>query len=93
MVFSSNQSNEKRSSSWTKFRLLLWKNYILQTRHKWQTLFEIVIPILFFLLLAYMQSKIKDEDHPYEVFTSFALFGRYSWYIILNKSTLFNVCF
>uniref|UniRef100_A0A8D8MPF5 ATP-binding cassette sub-family A member 3 n=2 Tax=Culex pipiens TaxID=7175 RepID=A0A8D8MPF5_CULPI len=34
------------TSSWDKFVLLLWKNWIIQKRHYIQTFFEIVVPVL-----------------------------------------------
>lgn len=40
---------------WSKLSLLLWKNFLLQKRHKFQTLVDITLPVLAFVLLAYLQ--------------------------------------
>jgi ATP-binding cassette, subfamily A (ABC1), member 3 len=39
-----------RSKTWDKFELLLWKNWTVQLRHKWQTVFEIFMPIFVCLM-------------------------------------------
>ncbi|KAF7277991.1 hypothetical protein GWI33_008987 [Rhynchophorus ferrugineus] len=41
-----------------KLRVILWKNCIIRKRHWFLTLCESVIPVLFFVLLAYARSKI-----------------------------------
>src|SRR5438874_1382279 len=40
-----------RQTMWTKFLLLFWKNWILQKRHKIQTIVELLIPVIFSLIL------------------------------------------
>lgn len=42
---------QQTESDWDKFMLLMWKNYVLQWRHKIRTLFEFVIPIFLIVLL------------------------------------------
>ncbi len=52
----------RQNSSWKKLKLLIWKNYTIQMRHKWQTLLEVLIPIIFTLGLVVMRIIIKPED-------------------------------
>lgn len=49
------------TSKWEKFRLLMWKNYLLQWRHPFQTVLEIVIPLLFMSLLVLLRSLSIPE--------------------------------
>lgn len=52
------------TSSWSKFSLLMWKNWILQWRHKIQTIVEILVPVLFSSLLVLMRSLVSPTDFP-----------------------------
>lgn len=49
-------SDHKIANNWDKFRLLMWKNALLQWRHKVQTIFEILVPIGFAGLLIWIRS-------------------------------------
>lgn len=49
------------SSSGSQFTLLLWKNFKLQGRKKLVTVFEILIPILFALLLLMIRNLSKSK--------------------------------
>lgn len=50
---------QRLASNWNKFRLLTWKNFTLQWRHKIRTCFEIFVPIIFSILLIYVRSLVK----------------------------------
>lgn len=53
------------TSSWDKFKLLTWKNWIIQWRHKKRTFFELLIPLLstaLLLLIRYALGKGKPEE-------------------------------
>lgn len=52
----------RTTSTWRKFRLLLWKNWLLQWRHKYELLFEILIPVLFCLVLVLFRSFAHPTD-------------------------------
>ena len=41
----------EETSGWSRFKLLLWKNWVVQKRHKIQTLVEIALPVFFASLL------------------------------------------
>lgn len=41
----------EETSGWSRFKLLLWKNWVVQKRHKIQTLVEIALPVFFACLL------------------------------------------
>lgn len=52
------------TSSWSKFTLLMWKNWILQWRHKLQTVIEILVPVVFSSLLVLIRSLVNPTDWP-----------------------------
>lgn len=49
------------TTKWEKFCLLMWKNFLLQWRHKLQTLLEILIPALFSLLVVLIRSLVDPD--------------------------------
>nr|CAD7414432.1 unnamed protein product [Timema cristinae] len=49
---------------WTKFRLLMWKNWVLQKRHPVQTLVEILAPVVFSVMLVLVRSLSDPETFP-----------------------------
>lgn len=49
-----------RTSSWEKFRLLLWKNYKIQIRHNVQTVTEILLPLLFTAVLLIVRNVVPS---------------------------------
>lgn len=53
--------DRKRANIFDKFRLLMWKNFLLQYRHKAQTIIQILIPILFTVNLLFVRSLVKPE--------------------------------
>jgi hypothetical protein len=62
--FSPFTDDEKMTTRWQKFSLLMWKNYLLQWRHPFQTVLEIAIPVLFSALLVLIRSLVTPEIHP-----------------------------
>uniref|UniRef100_T1H5Z8 ABC-2 type transporter domain-containing protein n=1 Tax=Megaselia scalaris TaxID=36166 RepID=T1H5Z8_MEGSC len=51
----------KPTSDWDKFRLLLWKNWVLQWNHKLLCL-ELFIPVIFALLLVLVRTLVVPEN-------------------------------
>nr|XP_026488445.1 ATP-binding cassette sub-family A member 3-like [Vanessa tameamea] len=51
-------------SSFEKLKLLIWKNFLLQRRHKWQTLFEIASPVIFSLFLILIRCLVDPQSKP-----------------------------
>lgn len=51
-------------SSFDKLKLLIWKNFLLQRRHKWQTLFEIASPVIFSLFLILIRCLVDPQSKP-----------------------------
>lgn len=54
----------QHASNWEKFRLLTWKNFLLQWRRKLQTIIEILVPVLFSALLVFIRSLVVPEIYP-----------------------------
>lgn len=57
-------SAEEKMSSFEKLKLLIWKNFLLQRRHKWQTLFEIASPVIFSLFLILIRCLVDPQSKP-----------------------------
>ncbi|XP_049868932.1 phospholipid-transporting ATPase ABCA3-like [Pectinophora gossypiella] len=51
-------------SSFEKLKLLVWKNFILQKRHKWQTIFEIASPVIFSMFLILIRCLVDPKSKP-----------------------------
>ncbi|XP_078519131.1 phospholipid-transporting ATPase ABCA3 [Lissotriton helveticus] len=47
-----------------QFRLLLWKNYLLQKRQILVTIVEIFLPLLFAAILIVLRQRVESENHP-----------------------------
>lgn len=54
----------KMSKNLDKLLLLIWKNFKLQIRHPWQTLIEILGPVVFCALLVLIRSLVDPEPFP-----------------------------
>lgn len=52
------------TSNWDKFVLLMWKNWLLQWRHKIQMIVEILVPVVFSALLVLIRSLVEAETIP-----------------------------
>lgn len=52
-----------KRSDWEKFKLLLWKNWIIQKRHYVQTVFEITIPVLACALLILVRGLVNPSTY------------------------------
>lgn len=56
--------DRKMASNFDKFRLLMWKNFMLQYRHKIQTIAEILVPVLFSVILILIRSIVSPDVFP-----------------------------
>ncbi|KAK9882104.1 hypothetical protein WA026_018947 [Henosepilachna vigintioctopunctata] len=56
---------------WSKFRLLIWKNWILQYRKPIQTVIEILAPVLFSILLVIIRNLVEPTDNDTLIFDPF----------------------
>lgn len=54
----------KMASNFDKFRLLMWKNFLLQYRHRVQTIVEILVPVLFSVILVLIRSIVDPDLFP-----------------------------
>ncbi|XP_055711669.1 phospholipid-transporting ATPase ABCA3 isoform X3 [Phlebotomus papatasi] len=50
--------------NWSKFSLLMWKNMLLMWRHKFNTILEILLPVLMASLLVVIRSLSEPETYP-----------------------------
>lgn len=57
------ERNCKKMTGFLKFRLLLWKNYLIQKRKPVATAFEIGLPILFGLILMLLRLRVSSTFH------------------------------
>lgn len=58
-------------SNFEKLKLLVWKNFVLQKRHKWQTIFEIASPVIFSLFLILIRCLVDPQSKPEKVYAPF----------------------
>jgi hypothetical protein len=58
------KSPSSRTSTWEKFLILSWKNWIIQLRHPVQLFFEIFVPIFVCCLLVFIRNKAKIINYP-----------------------------
>ncbi|CAH4032669.1 unnamed protein product [Pieris brassicae] len=58
-------------SKFEKLKLLIWKNFLLQRRHKWQTVFEIASPVVFSLFLILIRCLVDPQSKPAESYQPF----------------------
>lgn len=49
------------TNAWDKFKLLMWKNWVLQKRHKLQTVIEILAPVVFATLMVLVRSLVEPD--------------------------------
>lgn len=69
-----NKKNRGNVNNIKKFYLLMWKNYLLQWRHKFQTLIQILIPVLFIANLVLVRVLFEPETQPNNTsFNSFSI--------------------
>lgn len=52
------------AGNWDKFMLLMWKNWLLQWRHKRQTVLEILAPVVLCALLVIFRGLVTPVLHP-----------------------------
>ncbi|XP_038212274.1 ATP-binding cassette sub-family A member 3-like [Zerene cesonia] len=50
------------ASAFTKFRLLMWKNFLQQWRHRWQTLIELILPVGTMALVLILRMEIEPVN-------------------------------
>lgn len=50
-----------RVTSWDKFKLLIWKNWLLQWNQKLQLFIELILPAVFSLLLVLVRTLVVAE--------------------------------
>lgn len=63
----------KMANNFNKFQLLMWKNFLLQWRHKVQTIIEIMVPVLFSVILILIRSIVDPDPRGAENYTPFEI--------------------
>ncbi|XP_059047165.1 phospholipid-transporting ATPase ABCA1-like [Achroia grisella] len=53
---------KKEANSWVKFRLLTWKNFLQQWRHPWQTVAELLLPVVTLSLILLLRWQIEPRN-------------------------------
>lgn len=54
----------KKMTTGGKLRLILWKNYLLQKRHYFQTFFDIFLPVIVFIFYVLLYKYTSDSSDP-----------------------------
>lgn len=57
MMASQKSSHPKQIGAFGKVRLLVWKNFLIQIRHKFHTVLDLLMPIVFFSLIVWVHYK------------------------------------
>lgn len=69
---SMNDDDQKIVPNFAKFRLLMWKNCLIQYRHPIHTVFDVMAPVLFTLLLVMIRivvdPTVTENNTLYESF-------------------------
>ncbi|XP_068631847.1 phospholipid-transporting ATPase ABCA3-like [Battus philenor] len=58
----------QQASAWIKFRLLMWKNFMHQWRHRKQTVLELVLPVVTMALVLILRSEIQPAVQDTRIF-------------------------
>ncbi|XP_031625623.1 ATP-binding cassette sub-family A member 3-like [Contarinia nasturtii] len=66
-------SQPNNTTTFGKIRLLLWKNWLLQKRHKIHTIVDVFLPVLFFVFFAFLQAKTGNTSHPKVTYRSLSI--------------------
>lgn len=66
-------SSPKQTNAFVKVRLLLWKNFLLQKRHRVHTLVDIFLPVLFFVFWAFVQKNLGTQNNPQRTYPGLAI--------------------
>lgn len=64
------------AGAFTKFRLLMWKNFLQQWRHRKQTFVELLLPVLTMMLVLILRHQIepnKEGPLSYPSITAYSL--------------------
>lgn len=51
-----------------KFRLLMWKNFLIHYRHPTQTVLEVMVPVLFSIIMIGIRSLVDPDENPNNTF-------------------------
>ncbi|XP_044745815.1 phospholipid-transporting ATPase ABCA3-like [Coccinella septempunctata] len=60
---------------WNKFRLLMWKNWKLQSRRPIAFIVEIAIPLLIIAIFVFVRHEIRKTDKPEEIYEPKPIFA------------------
>lgn len=64
----------EETNGWSRFKLLLWKNWVVQKRHKIQTLVEVALPVFFATLLVIIRDLAPAEvSHNATIYPAYRL--------------------
>ncbi|XP_052740190.1 phospholipid-transporting ATPase ABCA3-like [Bicyclus anynana] len=53
------RKQSQEANAWIKFRLLMWKNFLQQWRHKGQTVVELLLPVVTMALVLILRQQIE----------------------------------
>ncbi|GBP54717.1 ATP-binding cassette sub-family A member 3 [Eumeta japonica] len=75
----------KNASAFAKLRLLMWKNFLQQWRHKWRTLIEVALPVLTMALVLILRWQIQPRHQNEFLYPPIPVGSfSFSWSILLR---------
>lgn len=48
-------------NNWDKFKLLMWKNFLIHWRHKVRLFIEILVPLSFTILIVFLRYSVEPK--------------------------------
>ncbi|CAB3224168.1 unnamed protein product [Arctia plantaginis] len=63
------------AGAWIKFRLLMWKNFLQQWRHRLQTLIELFLPVITMALVLLLRWQVEPSQEPMRTYPPIPAYG------------------
>lgn len=74
-IESLDEDEKKMATNLVKFRLLMWKNFLIQYRHPYQIVMELLVSVLFSIALVILRSLVNPIENSTDTFYMSFLFN------------------